>query len=89
MWNKFRLLLRQRTQLIKRIEGQKLDAATLINIAFAELLLCLRHQAIGAAIAISNGQAHTLTLLVEQHKVHAPGINPNAIDTNPFLAHLV
>ncbi|CSP47344.1 Uncharacterised protein [Shigella sonnei] len=43
VWNKFRLLLRQRTQLIKRIEGQKLDAATLINIAFAELLLCLRH----------------------------------------------
>ena len=39
VWNKFRLLLRQRTQLIKRIEGQKLDAATLINIAFAELLL--------------------------------------------------
>ncbi|MFP1496969.1 hypothetical protein ACLB1Q_20475 [Escherichia coli] len=37
VWNKFRLLLRQRTQLIKRIEGQKLDAATLINIAFAEV----------------------------------------------------
>ncbi|XPE67857.1 hypothetical protein ACNKHP_14525 [Shigella boydii] len=82
-------MLRQRTQLIKRIEGQKLDAADVDKYRVCRVVVVPAPLGHWCGYRDKQRAGHTLTLLVEQRKVHAPGIDPNAIDTNPFLAHLV
>ena len=52
--NPLRLLFNQRTQLVERVERQKLDPAALINSGFTELFLCALHYACGAAVTIRN-----------------------------------
>jgi hypothetical protein len=76
----------QSAQLIERVKRQKLNAAAAVDIRHAELFDGVHHHAIGATVAIRNGQANALAVVAKQHIIHAPGINADAVDTDPVIA---
>ena len=43
--------------------------------------------AIGTVIAIGNGQPHPFVFFIQQNKVHAPGINTNAVERDTRLIY--
>ena len=87
--DQLRLLLDQSTQLIKRVKRQKLNAAAPVDVVLAKLGDSVRHQAVGAAVAIRHRQADALAMAIKQNVVHAPGINADAVDANAIVADVV
>ena len=85
----FWLLFGQRAQLVERIERQKLDAAAPVDLFAAQRLLGARHDALGAAVAVSDRQANALALFINQYIVDAPGINADGIDGGRLVAGLL
>src|SRR5471030_391221 len=85
----FRLLAGERLQLVKGIERQKLNAGAAVNHLAAKSLNGAGHHAVGAFIAIGDGQTDALPLFVEQEKVYAPGINADAVDRDPRFIQTV
>ncbi|MNC48385.1 hypothetical protein D3C75_974960 [compost metagenome] len=65
-----------------------MNAGALIDIAAAQILLGGCHQPLGAGITVGNGLADPLTLGIQQHKIHAPGIDADAIKANAFCIKL-
>ena len=82
----FWLLFNQRTQLIQGVKGQKLNAATAVNFTFTRLRHRLRHNAGRAAVTVRDRQTDTLTDVIDQNVIHAPGINADAVYPNAFIA---
>ena len=80
------MLLDQRAELIQGIKGQKLNAATVIDVTFTWLRHGPRHNAVRAAIAIRDWQPNALTVFIDQDIIHAPGINADAVDPNALIA---
>ena len=79
-------MFNQRTQLVERVERQKLDPAALINGAFTELFLCALHHARGTAVTVGNRQPDALALFIDQDIVHTPGINTDTVNADTFIA---
>ena len=83
------LLLHQRAQLIQRVKRQKLNAAATIDVLLAKLRDGVRHQPIGAAVAVGDRQADAFAVTVQQHVIHTPGINADTVDANTVFADVV
>jgi len=49
----------------------------------------MRHHPVGAAIAIRDRQADAVTVAVQQDVIHAPGVDPDAVDVNAFFTYLI
>ena len=81
----FWLLFNQCTQLIQRVKGQKLNAAAAINFTFTRLRHRLRHNAGCTAVAVRDRQTNTLTSVIDQDVIYAPGINADAVYPNAFI----
>ena len=82
-------ILHQRAQLVQRVKRQKLDAAATIDVLLAKLRDGVRHQPIGTAVAVGDGQADAFAVTVQQHVIHAPGINADTVDANTVAADVV
>src|SRR5690606_16895667 len=71
------------------IERQELNAAAPVNVLFTELRDGVRHHTLGTAVAVGDGQADAFAVFVQQHIVHAPGINADTVDTDAVLTHFL
>ena len=72
----FGVFVFQRRQLIRRVEGLVLDARAGVMLGKGQPGggQCVAH-ALGALVAVGDGIAQALAVLVQQHKVHGPGVN--------------
>ena len=71
----FGVLVFQRRQLIRRVEGLVLDARAGVVLGKGQPGgQCVAH-ALGALVAVGDGIAQTLAVFIQQHKVHGPGVN--------------
>ncbi|MNC15038.1 hypothetical protein D3C75_628380 [compost metagenome] len=84
--DQFRLLFHQRTELIERVKWQELNAGTAVNIFTAQLLERDVHHAIGTAVAVGNRLPDALAFAVNQHVIHTPSVDADAVDSNAFVA---
>ena len=82
----FWLLFNQRAQLIQGVKGEKLNTATPVNLVFTRLHHRLRHNACRAIITVRDRQTDALTGVIDQHVIHPPGINADAVYQNAFIA---
>ena len=74
----------QAGQLEQRIDTHELDAGASKDLFFRDLLKDEIHHAFGAIVSIAHGVTQQAAILVQQAKIHAPGIDANASRTMAF-----
>ena len=72
-----------RIELIDRVEGLELDAGAAVKPGEGDLLMHLRDDRLGAPVAVGVAGADRL-VAAQQHVVHAPGVDRQALDLRVF-----